>query len=96
MSGTNISDFHNPKGYVKSASFNTAAGLPSMPTATTAALIIVEGQTMRWRDDGTAPTATDGMLMNVGIEYMFVGNLQRLQFIETTATSTMHVSYYKG
>lgn len=59
------------------------------------ALIIVEGQSVRWRDDGVAPTASVGMLLPVGTVFMYDGDLTRIRFIQTAATAILNVSYYK-
>ena len=47
------------------------------------ALIECESQQVRWRDDGTAPTSTVGILMNVGDILTYDGTkLAALKFIE--------------
>lgn len=60
------------------------------------ALIQAEGADVRWRDDGTAPTSSSGMLIlaNAG-PVGFVGNLATAQFISTLGSgSTLDVSLY--
>ncbi len=39
---------------------------PVMASQAHGAIITVEGSPIRWRDDGTAPTTTEGHLMNAG------------------------------
>jgi hypothetical protein len=59
------------------------------------ALLQAEGQAIRWRDDGTAPTAAIGMLLNVGdAPYPYDGDLAQIRFIQVAATATLNVSYY--
>src|SRR5258708_24301896 len=36
----------------------------------------------RWRDDGTPPTATVGMLLVAGAELDYVGDVTKIQFIQ--------------
>ena len=83
---------------------NTAAGIPF--TAATmqpggkrtaiAAFCSVETAPIRFRGDGTAPTATVGMLLNVGDTFVVWGteDLNNAKFIRTTGTSgTVTVRY---
>lgn len=65
-------------------------------TGATAALIKTETQPVRWRDDGTDPTGTDGMLIDTGDEFWYSGNLKAIKFIDTAAgASTVHISLYR-
>jgi hypothetical protein len=70
--------------------------LPTTPRCTpVTALVRIEGGSLRWRDDGTAPTATDGILMNDGEALVFDGDLSALQFIRLgTTTIVVHTIYY--
>lgn len=58
------------------------------------ALITPEGQAVRWRDDGVAPTASVGMPLAVGVTLQYDGDLTKIQFIEQTATAKINISYY--
>jgi hypothetical protein len=88
-------------GYQQITSLNTAAsltvplvdknGLNQKPTF---ALIIAETQNVRWRDDGTAPTASVGMPLIVGVPLQYDGDLSKIQFIEQTASAKLNISYY--
>jgi hypothetical protein len=49
---------------------------------------------VRWRDDGTAPTASLGMLIQPGGELDYVGDLNNIQFIEVAAGAQLEVSLY--
>jgi hypothetical protein len=49
---------------------------------------------VRWRDDGTAPTTTVGMLLNPGAELDYNGDVYALQFIPTVNPATLDVSLY--
>lgn len=83
-----------PLGYQKITSLTTAQAL-TVPTGARYAMCKTEGQAVRYRDDGTNPTATDGMLIDVGDEFWYPGNLNAVRFIEATASATLHVSYYR-
>lgn len=82
-----------PKGYQKIAGLAASTSL-SVPAGAKYALIKTETQTVRWRDDGVDPTTTDGMLIDVGDEFWYTGQLTEIEFIQTAATATLHVSYY--
>ena len=84
-----------PLGYQQITSLGSAASL-TVPVGATQVLIVAETQSVRWRDDGIAPTASVGMLLPAGqFFYYKAGPLTAIQFIQTTATATLDVSYYK-
>lgn len=58
------------------------------------ALITPETQGVRWRDDGTAPTASVGMPLAAGVTLQYDGDLTKIQFIEQTASAKLNISYY--
>jgi len=58
------------------------------------ALITPLTQTVRWRDDGVAPTASVGMPLLAGVTLQYDGDLNRIQFIEATASAELNISYY--
>lgn len=85
----------SPKGYQKISSLNTVKTITAASSlATSRALIKVEGQSVRWRDDGVDPTTTDGMLIDVGDEFWYTGQVRALRFIETAASAVLHVNLY--
>lgn len=65
-------------------------------------LIQVEAQNIRWRDDGTDPTATDGMLLQAGAAptadastvRLYDGDIDKFRWIEVAAGAIVHISYY--
>lgn len=81
--------------YQKVTSLNTAQAL-TVPAGASYALIKTETQPVRWRcsSDNDVPTSTDGMLIDVGDELWFSGELRNLRFIETAASATLHVHYF--
>ena len=88
-------------GYQQITSLNASTGLtlpstdPNGLNCTPAfALIIAETQGVRWRDDGTNPTASVGMPLAVGVPLQYDGDLNGIKFIEQTASAKLNVSYY--
>ena len=69
----------------------------TVPAGTSYALVVAEAQAVRWRNDGTAPTASVGMPLAVGVEKQFLtSSLSALRFIQQTATANLNVAYYSG
>jgi hypothetical protein len=58
------------------------------------ALIVAEGQAVRWRDDLTSPSASVGMPLAVGIPLQYDGDLTNIKFIEQVAGAKLNISYY--
>lgn len=84
-----------PLGFQALSSLGTATGL-TVPTGAAEALIICETQNVRWRDDGTAPTSSTGMLLPVNTPFAyFAVDLTKIQLIQTASSATCDVSYYK-
>lgn len=80
-------------GYQQITSLSAATAL-TVPTGATMALIAPETQAVRWRDDGTNPTASVGMPVAVGESLNYDGDLSRIRFIEQTASAKLNISYY--
>lgn len=61
------------------------------------ALITVETNQIRFRLDGTNPTASVGHLLGAGdsIVVSGYGNLSKLRFIRVSADATIQVTYYR-
>ena len=57
-------------------------------------LITPETNTVRWRDDGTNPTASVGMPLAAGVTLQYDGDLKKIKFIEQTASAKINISYY--
>lgn len=58
------------------------------------ALITPDTNGVRWRDDGTNPTASIGMPLAAGVTLQYDGDLSKIKFIESTASAVLNVSYY--
>lgn len=83
-----------PLGYQQLTGMSTAQGL-TVPTGATEAFVVCDTQAVRWRDDGTAPTASVGVGLAVGVGFPYTGALSAIKFIEQTASATCNVSYYR-
>ncbi len=98
-----IKDVTTCMGYqqINGAAASTALTIPSVDPVTglsampTHAVIVVEAQTVRWRDDGTNPTAAIGMPLTPGSIFIYDGDLRRIRFIQAAATAVINVTYYK-
>lgn len=89
-----------PKTYVSAGAGQyglalTAATALTVPTGAVMAEICAEAQAVRYRDDGTAPTASVGIPIAAGACIQYVGPLADLKFIQEAASATLDVSYYK-
>jgi hypothetical protein len=97
----NVKGITTCMGYQQLSSLSSATGL-TVPTQTpngsatkaNFAIIVAETQNVRWRDDGTDPTASVGMLLVAGVPFQYDGDLSRIKFIETPASAKVNVSYY--
>lgn len=83
-----------PLGYEQVATLTTSTAL-TVPADARMAVFTPETQAVRYRDDGTAPTAAVGMPLAVGVTYMYSGNLAAIRFIEQVVGAKLNVSYYR-
>jgi len=82
-----------PKGFEKITGLSSAKSL-TVPSGSRLALVQCETQDVRWRDDGTAPTAAVGFLLETSVNFWYSGDLSALQLIETNASAVVNVCYY--
>jgi hypothetical protein len=94
LRGTSIPGHLVALGYQPITSLSTATAL-TVPAGATVAYIQVSGAAIRYRDDGTTPTASVGMPVPVGSMLTYSGSLSAIQFIQQTAGAVLDVSYYK-
>ena len=77
-----------------------SAVLLTVPAGAEIAEICVETASVRYRDDGTAPTTSSGVPVfpvssSQPFCFAYGGPLQRLQFIAVSGSPTLDVVYYK-
>lgn len=81
-------------GYQQITNLSAAVGL-TIPSGTVFCLCIPESQSVRWRDDGTNPTASAGQPLAVGQELEYDSNtMAALKFIEQAASAKLNVYYF--
>ena len=95
-----ISGSRKPFGYQQITSLTGVVAL-TVPTPVNQeanyCVIQCEGATtniVRWRDDGTNPTTSVGMLLFGGQEMDYSGDLNTIRFIDSVGSSILNVSYY--
>jgi hypothetical protein len=84
-------------GYVQMATLTSAIELQNVPDGAQYALVQPEAGNVRWRGDGTAPTASAGQPLYATAQRMFTipETLTDLKFINMTgSTSKLNVTYY--
>ena len=88
-------------GYQQITSLASATGL-SVPTLSpegltcspSLAIIVPEGASIRWRDDGVAPTAAIVMPVSVGSTLEYDGDLTKVRFIQQSVGAVLNIVYY--
>ena len=89
---------YKPLGFQQiSAATLASATLLTVPAGANVAIIKANAANVSWRDDGIAPTAAIGVLMqstDPPLEYS--GFLNALQFILVSGSPTLSVSYYQA
>lgn len=87
-----------PNGYQQITSLSSATS-PTVPAGTKTMIIQAESQSVRWRDDGTSPTASVGMVITPDSYLVYnavhAGTGFVIKFIEVTASAKLNISYYK-
>lgn len=62
----------------------------------TMAIVIATAQAVRWRGDGTDPTAAIGMPLAVNTYHTFEGDLANYKFFEQAGGAILNVEYYES
>lgn len=88
-----------PCGYQQITTLSSAQSL-TIPTnicasGITFAVIVAEAQAVRYRDDGTDPSATVGQPLAVGVALEYSGSLTKIKFFEQAASAKLNILYYK-
>lgn len=79
---------------IQAASLATATAL-TVPTGANRALIQAITANVRWRDDGTDPTAAAGMQLVAGASMDYDGELSTIKFILESGSPELLISYYQ-
>jgi hypothetical protein len=84
-----------PAGCLQITNLSAVVGLGSIPSGARFVLVQAEAQNVRWRDDGTDPTAAIGMVIEAGQTLVYNGNLASLEMIEAAASAIVNVCFYR-
>lgn len=87
-------------GFQQLATLSSSIGLTIVNgddgTVPNAVLLSAETNSVRYRADGTAPTASVGMrIIKDQQPYLYTGDLKKLAFIEETASAKLNVEYVR-
>ena len=82
-----------PMGWERITALSAAVGL-TVPVGARIALLIAETQAVRFRDDGTNPTATIGMPIFVNTPFWYNGDLSAFKVIEQAVSASLDILYY--
>lgn len=75
---------------------SSSAVAPTIPTGATWCYFKIETAAVRWRDDGTNPTASVGWPQTIGETFtLYVGSLAAVKFIRQSADATVDLACYK-
>jgi len=88
-----MKDYSAPLGYQQITSLSSATAL-TVPAGSSYAVIRAQTQAVRWRDDGTSPTASVGIPLGTSDTLVYDGNLSAIKFIEQAASAALNVAYY--
>lgn len=77
------------------ATAQTLVAAASFPAGARIVLIQAEGDSIRWRDDGTDPTAAVGMLLEAGQTLVYNGVLTKIKIIEVSTNSIANITFYR-
>jgi hypothetical protein len=81
-------------GFQQVASFSASTGF-TPPALSTVCFVQAEGNNVRFRTDGSAPTSTIGQLFPTGVLMTLTANLSGIRFIPVTGSATLDVDCYK-
>lgn len=73
---------------------STAIGF-TPPANSTWCILSIETNSVRWRDDGTNPTASIGVPMVAGEKILYTASLSAIKFIRQSADASLQGACYK-
>ncbi len=93
-----IDGYLKPLGYFQMTSLATSKGFAdasiTIPPKAKLVILQAETQNVRWRDDGTDPTASVGHIIEAAGVFFYNGNFEEIEFIEVAASAKLNVSFY--
>jgi hypothetical protein len=84
-----------PLGYqqLDATALSASVGF-TLPAGAKVAVVVSEAADVRWRDDGTDPTASVGMYLAAKTYFAFAANLKKVRFIAVSGSPLLNISYY--
>lgn len=82
-----------PLGYQRLISITASTAL-TVPDGTTEVRLQAETKPIRWRDDGSPPTASVGSYIPAGKSIKYLGDASAIRVFGEDSTAILHVSYY--
>jgi hypothetical protein len=68
----------------------------SVPPGADLVVMVCESSPIRWRDDGTSPSVSSGVLiMPTQPAFEYAGDPRSIQFISAATTATLSASFYR-
>ena len=68
----------------------------AVPPGANLVVMVAESSPIRWRDDGTSPSASSGVLMaTTAPPYEYCGDPRSIQFISAATTAMLSASFYR-
>lgn len=95
-----ITGYRRPLGVQQLTAAQLAAAvsltIPTLPSGDSPGYLVAQcnGGIIRWRDDGTAPTAALGMRIPDQSELTYVGDMTKIQFIVESGSPELNYSLY--
>lgn len=86
---------HSSAGATQTLTLTGSAQTLTVPAGTVWATICLEVSNARWRDDGTAPTASVGVPLTAGQCMQYAGPFGQFQAIAQSGSPVMTIAYYR-
>ena len=80
-------------GYQQITNLSSAVGFTTVPSGTSYVVMTTEVAGIRWRDDGTAPTASVGMPVAAGASVSYTTSFTKFQAIQQTSGAILDVYF---
>ncbi len=92
-----VQGYLKPLGYTQLTTVGTAGGvgLGTIPANSRIVLIQAEAQNIRWTDDGSAPTASVGMILVANSTLIYSGPMSSVKLIQVAGGGIVNLTFYQ-
>jgi hypothetical protein len=92
-----MAETYQPTGFEQLNTDTVVSPTPAVAAGAKGCYMSAEGQVVRWRDDGTNPTAALGLRMAItGVNpFCYHGDPGRLRFLGEAAGGKVNLSFFK-